>query len=285
MRKLGERLRRRHQQANSPSSKKRQGSELAQPVEVVALRRPLSHPQSAPLPLTNAQDIGEFSIPDLSIHAQVSNKLTRTLTKALDREKETERKNTIIGQERVLSRLKGETECAKLRDYVRHSSLLSKEREQTMKEAAATALADFRAVEGTTPRQTLRHQNTTNLAHILQLEMNWVSNQKDAPLREALPFSTPRSANKNIQVKAGRRHVGMKIEARKRGDDVVGTVGTSGTLLSTPSEPTILKLIVNEDHLKEAKADGVSHVSHGVSHVRGNKAFALLSAIRSRPRG
>ena len=104
-------------------------------------------------------------------------------------------------------------------------------------------------------------------------------------MRDALPCSTPRSANKNIQVKAGRRHAPMKIEARKRGDDVVGTVGTSGTLLSTPSEPTILKLIVNEDHLKEAKADGVSHVSHGVSHVRGNKAFALLSAMRSRPRG
>jgi hypothetical protein len=56
-----------------------------------------------------------------------------------------------------------------------------------------------------------------------------VSNQKDAPLREALPCSTPRSANKNIQVKTGRRHVGMKIEARKRGDDVVGTVEKNKT--------------------------------------------------------
>jgi len=61
---------------------------------------------------------------------------------------------------------------------------------------------------------------------------------------------------------------------------VVGTVSTSRTLLPAPSEPTILKLMVNTDHLKAVKADGVSHVT-----VRGNNAFALLSAIRSRPRG
>jgi hypothetical protein len=229
MRKLGEGLHRRNQQAGSPSSKKRQGSEQAQNL-VVGLRRPLSRPQSARLPLTNAQDIGELSVPDLSIHAQVSNKMTRAITKALEREKETERKNTIIGQERVLSRFKGETECAKLRhralqhcDSVRHSSLLSK-REQTMKEAASlTALVDFCAVEGT------RHQNTKNLANILQLEMSLASTQKDALLREALPFSTPGSANKNIQVKVGRR----------------------------PSEPTIVNLMVNKDHLTVVKADGV----------------------------
>ena len=130
-----------------------------------------------------------------------------------------------------------------------------------MKETVVTVLADLCASEGTTPRPTPRHQNTKNLAHILQIEINWANKLKDALLREALPFSTPRSSNKNIQVKVAHRHVGTKIEDRKRADDVVRTVDTSGTLLSTPSDPTILKLMVNKDHLKEVKTDDVSHVT------------------------